>query len=192
MQIPEIKIPLIKLPTINVPKPEVTVNVSDEGDKETARILGQINKKLDALKPFDLWDAVGKKTPLPVILVDENSQYYKAEGGGEGGSIVMSSSGVGPRQLNNSVFGSDRITVTTAGTRVQLPDQPCAEVTITGHENNTDVVVVGGVNVVAANATRKGQPLEPLQSITLRIDNLNKIYIDAKVNGEGATYTYLA
>jgi hypothetical protein len=190
IELPEIKIPPIKLPTINVPKPEVTVNVQEREDKEEIRLLGQIMKKLDKLPTFDLWDAVGVKHPLPVILVDENSEYYRASGGG--GIVMAGGATAGPRQLNNTVFGSGNAKVTTPGTKVQLPDQPCAEVTITANEGNVNTITIGGSNVVGALATRVGTPLGSSSSYTIRIDNLNKIYLDAVTANDGITYTYMA
>ena len=187
-QIPEIKIPAIKIPTINVPAPEVTVNVPER--KEELALLKQIVKLLMEMKPYNVWDDVAKKTPLPVILVNEKTEYYTAGGGG---SVSMIGGGsVGGRPMNNTVFGSSSLVVSTAGTPVQFPDQGCAEVTITAMETNTDVVTVGGHNVKGAKASRIGQPLEPLQSYTIAIDNLENIFLDSVEDGEGVTFTYLS
>lgn len=83
-----------------------------------------------------------------------------------------------------------RQTVTTAGTAVQLSSTatPCREVVITAETDNTGIVVVGGSAVVASLSTRKGIPLSAGDSITLEINNLNKVYLDATVSTDGVTY----
>lgn len=83
--------------------------------------------------------------------------------------------------------------VTTAGTREALATStPCSIVIITAEANNTGVVVVGGRTVIAALATRQGIPLSAGDSITLTIDNLNKVWLDSMVSTDGVTYLYLA
>ena len=49
---------------------------------------------------------------------------------------------------------------------------------------------MGGSGVIAATATREGIALESKDVYSLEIDNLNKVYIDAEVNGEGVSFTY--
>lgn len=88
------------------------------------------------------------------------------------------------------VFGDGRAVVTTAGTRVQLPDQECTRVHITAETDNTEVVVVGGSTVVASLSTRRGTPLYATDDFTIYVANLNQIWIDSTVNGEGITYSY--
>jgi hypothetical protein len=90
-------------------------------------------------------------------------------------------------------FKDGKMVVTTAGTRQQLASPaPCAKVFITAREDNSDNIVVGGVTVVAAlGATRSGNVLSPNQSMTVEIDDLSKIWLDAVVSGEGVTFSYL-
>lgn len=99
-----------------------------------------------------------------------------------------------PISQTAGTIGDGRTTVTTSGTEVQISGSsvPCLSLTITAELDNTDVIVVGTSTVVAALATRRGTPLSPGESVTLAIDNLNKVYIDAMVNTEGVTYSYLA
>ena len=88
--------------------------------------------------------------------------------------------------------GDGRKTVTTPGTAVALAaSTPVKEVTCSAELDNTDVVVVGGSTVIAALATRRGTPLYPGDSITLVVDDLAIVYIDAVVATEGVTFTYL-
>ena len=84
--------------------------------------------------------------------------------------------------------------VAAAGTRETLAaSTPCREVCITAKMTNTGTVVVGGSTVVAASgATRRGTPLNAGDSVTIPINDLQKVYLDVTVNGEGVTYTYMA
>lgn len=85
-----------------------------------------------------------------------------------------------------------RIVVAAAGTALAIAASTAAKVVIiTAELDNTDTVVIGGATCVAALATRRGTPLNPGDSVTLLIDNLNDVYIDAIVTGEGASFTYL-
>ena len=89
-------------------------------------------------------------------------------------------------------LGQGRKVVAAAGTAEQLTaeDTPCQKVEIQAELTNTGVVCIGGSGVVAAEATRKGIALEKKDTYCFEIDNLNKLYIDAEVNGEGVTYVY--
>jgi len=86
--------------------------------------------------------------------------------------------------------GDGRLTVTTAGTAVRFPDQACTYVIITAEDNNTGNVVVGGSTVVAAQATRRGVLLEASRSEKIYVNNLEKLFLDSTVNGDGVTYAF--
>ena len=91
-----------------------------------------------------------------------------------------------------SVVGDGRKVVASKGTAVALDtDTPIKEVTVTAETDNTEIVVVGGSTVIAALATRRGNPLYPSDSITIASDNLDEVFIDSLVDGEGVTYSYL-
>lgn len=75
--------------------------------------------------------------------------------------------------------------VTTAGTRVQLPNYACREVTIVAKKGNTGSIFVGGSDV---SSTVFGAELSAKDSVTLAVSNTDLIYIDASVNGEGISY----
>lgn len=100
--------------------------------------------------------------------------------GGGGGSTSYTSLGTG------------RKVVATAGTAETLvaASTPSLLVTITALSSNTDTVVIGGASVVAAIGTRQGTPLEPGDSVDSSIDDLQKLYVDSVVNGEGVSFTY--
>lgn len=91
-----------------------------------------------------------------------------------------------------SGVGDGRKTVAIAGTREPLVavSTPVNSVIITALLENTEVVVVGANTVVAAEATRRGTPLSPGDSLSFDIDNLDKVYLDVIVNEQGVSYTY--
>ena len=81
--------------------------------------------------------------------------------------------------------------VTTAGTDVALAASTGAKmVLIQAQTDNTSIIAVGATGVDATVATGTGIVLYPGEVITLLCDNLNDIYIDSLVDGEGVRYTY--
>lgn len=78
--------------------------------------------------------------------------------------------------------------VTTAGTRVQLPNMPCTEVTIIARRLNIGYIYAGMSNVSSLSF---GVELAAKESFTFGVSNLNMIYIDASVSGEGISYVAL-
>lgn len=75
------------------------------------------------------------------------------------------------------------ITVTTAGTAVNGPNQPGREFIIKAHADNTDTIYVGndGADDVAA---ANGFPLNAGESVPLFLNNLKDLWFDADVSGE--------
>jgi hypothetical protein len=113
------------------------------------------------------------------------------------GSVNAQLASLVTKMTTPSTITDGRQTVTTAGTRVQLisGSTPCTQVIVTALLANTNAVTVGGVTVVGAASTRAGIPLfvnsGAPDSVTLNIDNVNKVYIDSVTNGEGVSFTYL-
>lgn len=85
---------------------------------------------------------------------------------------------------SNSIIGA-LANVTTAGTRVQLPSQTCRQVLIIAKDSNTGSIFIGGSDV---SSIVYGVKLSANGSIILPVSNLNLIYIDSSVNGEGISY----
>lgn len=85
-----------------------------------------------------------------------------------------------------------RITVTTAGTRVQMTATStlCRKLDVVAETDNTGIVVVGASTVVAALATRRGIPLNAGDFYSMEIDELTRIWIDSTVSGDGVTFSY--
>jgi len=81
--------------------------------------------------------------------------------------------------------------VTTAGSEEQLASNACKRVIVTALPDNTGIIAVGDVNVVAAlDVTARGVLLFATQSQQFFITNTNLLYIDASVSGEGVTYYF--
>lgn len=91
--------------------------------------------------------------------------------------------------LQGQIF-NDVKTVTTAGTRVQISttSRPVTGVIIRALSTNTGTIYVGNATVASSN----GFPLLMGEAISIPINNLNKVYIDSSVNGEGVRYIAVA
>lgn len=85
-------------------------------------------------------------------------------------------------------FGSGQQLVDTAGTQEQLPDVTCKSVTIKANIANTGNIYVGGSAVDSAT----GFVLGAGETMSLDIDNLNRLYIDSAQNNEGISYFYVS
>uniref|UniRef100_A0A6M3KHE9 Uncharacterized protein n=1 Tax=viral metagenome TaxID=1070528 RepID=A0A6M3KHE9_9ZZZZ len=85
------------------------------------------------------------------------------------------------------------VTVTTPLTDVPLvgSSTPAKVVTVQAQTDNTGAIAVGGEGVVATIATGTGIILYAGDSITLEVDDLADVWIDAIVGGEGVRFTYL-
>ena len=92
-------------------------------------------------------------------------------------------------EAKNSI-GDGTATVTTAGTRVQLPDVSCKRVFIQAHESNAGTIVVGGSTVVAALSGRRGFALYSTQGEWFNVNNLSLLWIDATANNDKINYFY--
>jgi len=88
--------------------------------------------------------------------------------------------------------GADGVTtVTTAGSHVELASSTaCKKVDIQAQTDNTGLIAVGFTGVDATEATGTGVILYAGDAYSLEISNLNLIYIDSTVSGEGVRYTY--
>ena len=90
-------------------------------------------------------------------------------------------------------IGGGRAVVTTATTAVVLTstDTSVAWVIIQAETDNTGKVAVGDSGVVAAIGTQSnGVILTAGESVTLPVADLNALYIDSTVSGDGVTYFY--
>lgn len=88
--------------------------------------------------------------------------------------------------------GNGRKVVAAAGTAetIESTAHEVREVIITAETNNTGVVAVGGSAVVASLTTRQGIPLFAGDSLSLFGVDLDKVYLDVTVSGDGITYLF--
>lgn len=83
-----------------------------------------------------------------------------------------------------------RKVVSPAGTRVALATtMACKSVVVQAMLTNTGVIVVGAAStVIADSATRKGIALQPGDCISLPVNDVSKVGLDATVSGDGVTW----
>lgn len=80
---------------------------------------------------------------------------------------------------------NNKVTVTTAATRVQLnSNRAVKSVTIKAGVTNTGIIYVGDSTVSSSN----GLELNPGDTVSMDISNLNVLYIDASINSQYVTY----
>lgn len=99
----------------------------------------------------------------------------------------VASIGGGPAATAPTVVNSGRATVTTAGTRIQLPANAAVGVTITPWRTNTGLIYVGGSAVAAVVS----MGLPAAVGVSFDIGNTGAIWLDASVSGEGADYLWV-
>jgi hypothetical protein len=88
-------------------------------------------------------------------------------------------------------FIDGRKTVAAGGTAEALSatSSKIEWVEIQAETDNTGVVVVGNSTVVASLGTRRGIALAAGERTVYPANDLNRIYIDVTVNGDGVTFT---
>lgn len=182
IKLPTINVPEIKIPKITVPKPEVTVNIPKQDFPAFPAFPTEMSVGLENIT---------RDYPLPVMMVDTKGKPLSMGGQSAGKSDFFTIKAIEGYQS----FGSGRQTVTSAGTRVQLSSTSvkCREVTVMSETDNTGLIAVGDSSVVAAEGSQRGIILlSGGSSVVLKINDLNMIYIDSSVSGDGVTYAYLA
>lgn len=85
-----------------------------------------------------------------------------------------------------AAVGSAKVTIPTAGTRVQLDNNACGSVVVKAGLTNTGLLYLGGAAVAAAN----GLELSPGESAAMDVANTNLLYLDTATNGNTATYLW--
>jgi hypothetical protein len=134
-------------------------------------------------------------TPQMMILVDPHNGFKPVNMKDIGlGTINQSfSQAISAGRAQVGIAGAGNIadgtvSVTTAGTRVQMPNQSCSRVFVQAHPSNTGDVVIGGETVIASVGTRRGLALFATQWQEFQVSNLNKLWIDSTVSGEKVNY----
>lgn len=86
-------------------------------------------------------------------------------------------------------MGSGAKNVTVAGTAEPIATSTATTtITVRALETNTGLIYVGPSTVDSSS----GFQLSASETVSIDLDNLNKVWIDADVNGEGVTFIYLA
>lgn len=83
-----------------------------------------------------------------------------------------------------TAVATNRKTVTTPGTQVQLQTQACKAVSVRALSGNTGSIWLGGATVSAAD----GRELTAGDAIDIAIDNVNRLWIDADIAAEGVSW----
>lgn len=122
------------------------------------------------------------QNPVHGFVFDEATNTWYAQAGTAAGAISVSS--VSPSTLANG-----QKTVTLAGTAEVLGASTAIQgVIIKANDANTGIIYVGDASVDSTN----GYALRRNASVAFDIDNLDDVYIDSSVNGEGVSYLTVA
>lgn len=120
------------------------------------------------------------------LIVDSIGRLWTHIGAIEAGANL-----IGKVDHSSTGIGHGVKTVTSAGTDEALAGSTAAKwVTVQSQTDNTGWIAVGATGVDATEATGTGVLLDAGESITMPIDNLADVFIDATVSGEGVRYTY--
>lgn len=88
---------------------------------------------------------------------------------------------------NKGAFASKKKTVTTAGTAVNVASQAVPDgfaVVIKALSTNNDTVHIANAKADAEDVA-KSYPLEGSETVEMFVNNLDEIWVDADVSGEG-------
>ena len=164
-----------------------------------AQLVGALNISLSALR--DALQGTGGKTltdvysALTAQLNITLTTLRDALLGTDGKTLSDLNTGitnVDTKLGNRTSFVTGFITVTTAGTPVQGPNlavAPGKAVVIAYHPNNTGLIGIGNSSDNANLTTGTPFILSGAgQAISLMVDNLNRIWVDASVSGEKVMY----
>ena len=154
---------------VNVPAGQQTwVAREDTSHSSTDYGVTAMTVRNDVLATLSSDDADGDYQPLQV---DAQGALYTTHGitGGADGTKVILSAG------SDLVLGGD---------------VPCKKVDIQAQTDNTGLIAIGFTGVDATEADGTGIILRAGDTYSLEINNLNLIYVDATVSGEGVRFTY--
>lgn len=91
--------------------------------------------------------------------------------------------------LPYSILGNGQTSVVTAGTPVPLATNTATTtITVRAFSANTGFIYVGTTGVSSST----GFILSADETVSFDLDNLDKVFINSSVNGEGVSYIYLA
>jgi hypothetical protein len=195
---------IAEAPIINVPETNVNVEAPD-----LQPLQASIKDVVGAVKKIVIPEYKTDNKEVEKLITKSNRLLKEliekpVGGGGGGGSswVAVNTSGIPmPIELDASgnvpVSGSvttaaptairnGKKTVASAGTAEVIvgSSTTVVGVVIQALESNTGLVYIGDSSVDSTN----GMELQAGQATGLAIDNLNKVYVDAAVNGEGVCF----
>lgn len=175
-----------------------TLDLTTKKAYQSKEVLNKVlNTGGDALK-VDIEGADFTGATLEVELDKDNDSVLSygntvKDGSGTSYSLLVDADGklitAGAATVTGIVSG--RHVCAAAGTPDQFPSQAMARVDMTAETSNTGLVLIGDASVDESSGTRAGVPLEPGDSYSVEIDNLNALYIDSKISGDGVSYNCL-
>ena len=170
-----------------------TLSIDDDGGSITVDGLVTVQDGGASLSVDDggltlsVDDAGGSLTVDGTVTIQDGGNVISVDD--NGGSLTIDGSVTSNHGVTG--LGDGRKIVASSGTRVTLASSTaCKQVLISAEEDNTGAVVVGSSTCIAALATRRGIALLPGDTITLDVDDLSRVYLDAVVSGDGVTFLY--
>ena len=92
---------------------------------------------------------------------------------------------------NKIVSGRKAVTVAGTAERLLTDSTFCYRIDLCADLGNTNPVVIGSSTVVAASGSQKGVILIPGNDpITILVNNVNKVWVDAQTSGDAVCFTY--
>jgi anti-sigma factor RsiW len=130
---------------------------------------------------------------MPSLLVWEDTNQLRVVSADYPLPVSVVSGGSGGGSSVPTTIISGRKTIATAGVRETLvaSSTPAKQIVITALNSNTGEIWVGDNTVSGGDGSQKGNPLFAGESVVLEIDDAQKVYLDATVNGEGVTFNIL-
>jgi hypothetical protein len=138
------------------------------------------------LSPRKTKELIKGQLILPSVIVWEDTDSLKTVSFSDPLPVTVVSGGTG-----FSFIRSGKKIISTAGAKETLVNSstPCKEVLIMALPDNTGEIWVGDENVSASE--KIGIVLYKGDAVSIQIDNLQKIYLDATVDNEGVSYIYI-
>ena len=187
--------------TITATTQRVTIATDDDGVAHLATIAGAVDTQLqvDVVAISGQSDGTyigdikfGESLPAGTNAIGK----LAANSGVDIGDVDVTSISAGTNIIgkvsHDITGGADGVkTVSSAGTDVVLGGHvDCKKIDILAQTDNTGLIAVGFTGVDATEATGTGVILYAGDTYSLEMVNLNLIYIDSTVSGEGVRYTY--
>jgi hypothetical protein len=150
------------------------INVTDNGEVKT--VLSASNQVIGRTVLSDGTNSVSLTSNGSVKTLPVN---------GSGTEIFSTTNPAKVFVTGATTFKGAKQSVSTAGTKVQLPSYACTKVTIVALKDNTGSIFIGGSDVTQSVF---GAELEAKDAVTIEVSNTNLIYLTSSVSGEGISY----